>query len=254
MIDTHAHIFGEEFKEGKEEVIKRAKEAGIRQIWIPGIDSGCLPEMEEVYNRFPDFVRLFAGLHPEEVRPENYKEEILKIEKALQTGIYAGIGEIGLDLYWDKTYAKEQEDALIIQLDLALKYNMPVILHIRSAYDEIIPIIREYYGKGLKGVFHSYSGSYEQAVELTGEGGFLLGVNGSITFKKSEFATFLNKIPLSYIVTETDSPYMSPVPLRGRRNEPANIPLIVGFISKSYGVPEDVVKKQVFKNAMRLIE
>ena len=252
MIDTHAHLYLKEFKPDIAQVIQRSKDAGIQQVWLPGIDADSLPEMEALSNLYPGYFRLFAGLHPCDVHPD-FQDIIHKIEDALKTGKYSGIGEIGLDLYWDKTYIEEQKAALTMQLDLAVTYNCPVILHIRDAFDEIMPIIRTYYAKGLKGIFHSFAGAPEQALELTQQGGFLLGVNGSITFKKSRFAEFLNTIPLEYIVTETDSPYLSPVPFRGKRNESKNISLIVKFIAKLYNISEQEVQSQTQQNATLLL-
>jgi TatD DNase family protein len=251
MIDTHAHLYLEEFKDDLNEVIQHSKDSGIGEIWLPAIDAASLNPMENLSSAWPGYFKLFAGLHPCEVRP-GFEETLQIIFKSLENGHYTGIGEIGLDLYWDTTYFKEQKEALEIQLDKAVERNMPVILHIRDASEQIMPIIRGYYSKGLKGIFHSYAGNLEQAIELTNEG-FLIGINGSITFKNSKLATFLDKIPISNIVTETDCPFLAPVPHRGKRNDPSYIPLIINKISELYNIPASEVEMHCQANASRLI-
>ena len=250
MIDTHAHLYLDVFDEDREAVVERSRKAGIQEIWLPGIDTDSLASMEALSNKYPNLFRLFAGLHPCEVNA-GFQEKLDCIATAIASGRYAGIGEIGLDLYWDKTFLAEQIKALTIQLDLALRFDLPVILHVRDAFDEIMPMIRSYYGRGLRGIFHSFAGTYEQALELTGEG-FLIGVNGSVTFKRSSLAAFLNQLPLTSLVTETDSPYLAPVPHRGKRNEPANIPLIVQFMADCFQLPAADIRAQSIANAQGL--
>lgn len=251
MIDTHAHLYLEEFNADIDQVIQRSKESGISEIWLPGINADSLKPMENLASRWPGYFRLFAGLHPCDVRP-GFTEIIDKIFESFPTGPYTGIGEIGLDLYWDITHFEEQKEALTMQLDYAVANNFPVIIHVRNASEQIMPIIRNYYSKGLRGIFHSYAGNLEQAIELTNEG-FLIGINGSITFKNSTLATFLDKISLDHIVTETDSPFLSPVPHRGKRNEPSNIPIIISKISELYNIPIPEIQSRCYSNAMRLI-
>mgnify|MGYP001183480974 FL=1 len=244
MIDTHTHLYLPEFQTDIEEVLKRAQAAGIIQCWIPGIDADSLRAMDRLYDLMPapGFFRLFAGLHPCEVK-NNFREELSLIRSALLSGKYGGIGEIGLDRHWDLSFFEEQLEALRIQLDWALEFNLPVLIHTRDAFKQMMPIIRPYYDKGLKGIFHSFSGTLEQALELTKEGGFYLGINGSITYKNSAQSLFLNEIDLQHIVTETDAPYLSPVPHRGKRNEPAYIPLIVEQLALIYKKTTEEVKK-----------
>lgn len=235
MIDTHTHLYLPEFRTDIEDVLKRAQAAGIKQCWIPGIDADSLSAMDCLYKLMPvpGYFRLFAGLHPCEVK-DNFREELGLIRSALLSGKYDGIGEIGLDRHWDLCFFEEQLEAFRIQLDWALEFNLPVLIHTRDAFEQIMPIIRPYYDKGLKGIFHSFAGTLEQALELTKEGGFYLGINGSITYKNSAQKLFLNEIDLQHIVTETDAPYLSPVPHRGKRNEPAYIPLIVEQLAHIY--------------------
>lgn len=251
MIDTHAHLYLDAFEEDRTAVIERSRDTGITEVWLPGIDADSLPAMEALNKAYPGYFKQFAGLHPCDVKP-GFSEQLQRIKKALDTGSYAGIGEIGLDLYWDKTYLNEQLEALRTQLDWAVAMQLPVILHVRDAYEAIMPVIRSYYGSGLRGIFHSYAGSLEEAIELTNNG-FLLGINGSITFKKSQQAAFLHQLPLTSLVTETDAPYLAPVPHRGKRNEPANIPLVIDFIAQAYGLPVETVSTTCLANAQKLL-
>lgn len=251
MIDTHAHLYLEEFSTDIDQVIQHSKDTGIKEIWLPGIDVSSLEPMIKLAQKWPGYFRIFAGLHPCDVRP-GFSEIIETIFESFKTGHYSGIGEIGLDLYWDKSYFELQKEALKMQLDYAVSNNLPAVLHVRDAFAEIMPIIRDYYSRGLKGIFHSYAGDLEQALELTSHG-FLIGINGTITFKKSTLATFLNNISLEHIVTETDSPFLSPVPFRGKRNDPSNIPLIITKIAELYNLPVSEIQASCHTNAMRLI-
>lgn len=251
MIDTHAHLYLDAFEEDRTFVIERSRVAGISEVWLPGIDADSLPAMDALDKTTPGYFKLFAGLHPCDVKP-GFAHQLDKIKQALDSGRYAGIGEIGLDLYWDNTFINEQLDALRTQLDWAVSMNLPVILHVRDAFEAIMPVIRTYYGRGLRGIFHSYAGSLEEALELT-DNGFLLGINGSITFKRSQQAAFLHQLPLSSLVTETDAPYLAPVPHRGKRNEPAYIPLVIDFIAKAFDVPVETVNAACVANAHALL-
>jgi len=252
MIDTHAHLYLDDFNADIEQVIQRCQEAGIQEIWLPAIDAGSLSAMNALSARYPGYFRQFAGLHPCDVQ-RDYRHQLDLINQAAESGQYAGIGEIGLDLYWDTTRLKEQQEALMYQLDLAVLYHLPVILHIRNAFEAIMPIIRTYYSKNLRGIFHSFAGNLDQARELTNKGGFLLGINGSITYKNSALATFIQEIPLEYLVTETDCPYLTPVPFRGKRNEPRHIALIIQRLASIYQLPEATIRVQCLANANALL-
>lgn len=251
MIDTHAHLYLDAFDEDRPAMIERCRAAGVTEVWLPGIDADSLPAMEALQRAYPGYFRLFAGLHPCDVK-QGFQAQLERIEAALETGHYIGIGEIGLDLYWDKTYLNEQLEALRTQLDWAVERRLPVILHVRDAFEAIMPVIRRYYGSGLKGIFHSYAGSLEEALELT-ENGFLLGINGSITFKRSQQATFLHQLPLASLVLETDAPFLAPVPHRGKRNEPAYLPLVAKCIANAHAVPVETVATTCRDNAKRLL-
>ena len=242
MIDTHAHLYLDDFTPDLPDVLSAALTSGVDQIWLPAIDLASLSAMESLriaaaHNSTPT-LRFFAGLHPCDVR-EDYLQQLSLIHAALSAespfGPYSGIGEIGLDLYWDKTYFTQQQDALVTQLDWALTRHQPALIHVRDAFNEIMPLIRPYYGRGLKAIFHSFAGTLDQALELTSQG-FLLGINGTITYKNSPQAKFLSELPLTSLVTETDCPFLTPVPFRGKRNEPKHIPLVVSKLAELYSL------------------
>lgn len=251
MIDTHAHLYLPDFDVDLPDVVQRARSAGVEELWIPGINFDSLQAMEKLEVVLPCFFRFFAGLHPCDVK-EHFREELVRIKQHADTKNFSGVGEIGLDLYWDKTFLEEQKEAFMEQLDWALERNQPALIHIRNAFEETMPIIRKYYSNGLKGIFHSFAGNLEQAEELTHEGHFLLGINGSITYKKNTVADFLKHIPLEHIVTETDCPFLGPVPHRGKRNEPENLKHVVKKLSEIYCLPEAEIERQTTRNAQRL--
>lgn len=249
MIDTHAHLYLDDFAADLPTVLSDALAAGVDQIWLPAIDAPSLCAMEPL--RSSSTFRFFAGLHPCDVKAD-YREQLDKIHTALELSSFSGIGEIGLDLYWDKTFLSEQQEALTTQLDWALERRQPALLHVRDAWDEIMPLIRPYYGRGLKAIFHSFSGNLEQALELTAEG-FLLGINGTITYKNSLQARFLSQVPLTSLVTETDAPFLTPVPFRGKRNEPKHIPLVVAKLAELYGLPSSEIAAITTATALNLL-
>ena len=250
MIDTHTHLYLPEFQDDIDEVMARAEGAGLRRCWLPAIDASSLPLMQDLDKRFPGRFSLFAGLHPTEIS-DDYQAQLSLIYKALRTGLYKGIGEIGMDLYWDTSRKKEQEEVLRTQLDWAVEMDLPVLLHVRNAFDETLAIVREYYNKGLRGVFHCFSGNYDQAKEIV-EHGFLLGIGGTITYKNSAQRAFISQIPLHSIVLETDAPYLSPVPFRGKRNEPSYVPYVLKALADLYALDVDFVEKQTEENAISL--
>lgn len=259
MIDTHAHLYLPDFTEDLPDVLTAALTAGVDEIWLPAIDFTSLSQMEPLRahttTETSPNVRFFAGLHPCDVR-EDYLQQLSLIHSALKSespfGAYSGIGEIGLDLYWDKTYFAQQQDALVTQLDWALQRHQPALIHVRDAFDEIMPLIRPYYGKGLKAIFHSFAGTLDQALELTSEG-FLLGINGTITYKNSAQAKFLSEVPLTSLVTETDAPFLTPVPFRGKRNEPKHIPLVVAKLAELYGLTPSEIDTITTTTAKQLL-
>lgn len=252
MTDTHAHLYLSAFEEDLEQVIDRALHSGIQSIWMPGIDASSIEKMQTIESRWPGLFKSFAGLHPCDVHPDTVDQQLEVIKKAIFSGNVAGVGEVGLDTHWDSTYIALQKKVLIQQLEWAQQQNLPFIMHVRDAFDEIMPLIRPFYGK-VNGIFHSFAGNLEQAKELTEEGGFLLGINGSITYKNQAVRLFLQNIPLTHIVVETDAPYLTPIPHRGKRNEPDKIPLIIEALQSVYQVTSSQIAQITHENAHKLL-
>ncbi len=250
MIDTHCHLYIKEFDEDIELVIDRALKENITKFYLPAIDADCTEKMFQLENKFPSHCFAMAGLHPCSVK-ENFQEELLHIENLLQKRKFSGIGETGLDFYWDKTFVKEQYIALERQIGLALQYNLPLILHTRNATQETIDVVKIYEGKGLKGIFHCFGGTLKEAEEITAMN-FFLGIGGVITYKNAGLAEVLQNVDLRYIVLETDSPYLSPVPMRGKRNESAYLKYIVEKIAIVKGISVKDVKDITTQNAEKI--
>jgi len=254
MIDTHSHIYLQEFASDISEVILRAKEAGIEKIIMPNINSQTIDKMLKLKDLYPDFLLAAMGLHPTEVN-ENYLEELLIIENQFNNENFVAVGEIGIDLYWDTTYEKEQIIVFQKQCQMALQHNLPIIIHVRNSFEKTMQALNPFKNSGLRGVFHSFGGSVEQANEIFNFGDFYLGINGIVTFKNSNLAEVLREVPLQRIVTETDAPYLAPVPNRGKRNEPAFISFVVKKLSEIYQISEnqiDIITTQNAKNLFNL--
>lgn len=243
LIDTHSHLFLEEFAEDLEAVIERAQIAGVSHIFMPNIDSATIESLLGVCSRYDNYCFPMIGLHPTSVN-ENYHSELDVVLKELKSDKkYVAIGEVGMDLYWDKTYEKEQVAVLSKQLEWALDFDLPVVIHCRDAFDSICEVLRKFSGSSLRGIFHSFTGTAAEAMYLMEHFDFLLGINGIVTFKKSTIPDVLKVIPLEKIVLETDSPYLAPVPCRGRRNESANVKYVLLKVAEIYGkTPEEVAK------------
>lgn len=243
LIDTHSHLFLEEFAEDLEAVIERAQIAGVSHIFMPNIDSTTIESLLGVCSRYDNYCFPMIGLHPTSVN-ENYHSELDVVLRELKSDKkYVAIGEVGMDLYWDKTYEKEQAAVLSKQLEWALDFDLPVVIHCRDAFDSICEVLRKFSGSSLRGIFHSFTGTAAEAMYLMEHFDFLLGINGIVTFKKSTIPDVLKVIPLEKIVLETDSPYLAPVPCRGRRNESANVKYVLLKVAEIYGkTPEEVAK------------
>ena len=223
LIDTHSHLFLEEFSEDLPQVIERARSAGITHIFMPNIDSTTIDSMLSVCNTYNDYCFPMIGLHPTSVNAD-YEKELEIVARELKSfNKYIAIGEVGMDLYWDKTFLKEQQIVLDKQINWALEYDLPVVIHCRDAFGYIYNVLEPYKNTSLKGVFHSFTGTDDEAARILEFSGFLIGINGVVTFKKSRLPEVLTKIPLEKIVLETDSPYLTPVPNRGKRNESAYV-------------------------------
>lgn len=230
FIDTHTHLYLSDFKEDIESIILKAEENGITKFYLPAIDSSTHPGMIALEEKYPGKCFAMMGLHPCSVK-ENYKEELSIIEDWLTKRKFAAIGEIGLDFYWDKTFSDQQYEVFKHQINLALQYDLPIVIHTRNAMQETINVVKEFAPKGLRGIFHCFSGSYESAKEII-KAGFYLGIGGVVTYKNAGLAEVLEKIDLEHLVLETDSPYLTPVPLRGKRNESSYIKYVVARLAE----------------------
>lgn len=251
MIDTHSHIYSEDFDADRSEVIRRAQEAGVTKIIMPNVDSESLPGMLETERMFPDVCLAAIGLHPTSVK-ENYLDELALVKSELERRKYMAIGEIGIDLYWDKTFYTEQVYALQTQVQWALDSNLPVIIHVRDSHKETIEALQPFKNKGLRGVFHCFTGSRKEAEEIAELGDFMLGIGGVVTFKNSGLAGNLKDIPLTKLVLETDTPYLAPVPFRGKRNEPAYTAFICNKLAEVYQVSVKEIDEITTRNAEKL--
>lgn len=252
LIDTHSHLFLEEFSEDLPQVIERARSAGITHIFMPNIDSTTIDSMLSVCNAYKDYCFPMIGLHPTSVNAD-YEKELEIVARELKSfNKYIAIGEIGMDLYWDKTFLKEQQIALDKQINWALEYDLPVVIHCRDAFDYIYNVLEPYKNTSLKGIFHSFTGTDDEAARILEFSGFLIGINGVVTFKKSHLPEVLTKIPLEKIVLETDSPYLTPVPNRGKRNESAYVKDTLMKISEIYWMSPETVGSVTSENALKV--
>jgi TatD DNase family protein len=252
LIDTHSHLFLEEFSEDLPQVIERARSAGITHIFMPNIDSTTIDSMLSVCNAYKDYCFPMIGLHPTSVNAD-YEKELEIVARELKSfNKYIAIGEIGMDLYWDKTFLKEQQIALDKQINWALEYDLPVVIHCRDAFDYIYNVLEPYKNTSLKGIFHSFTGTDDEAARILEFSGFLIGINGVVTFKKSHLPEVLTKIPLEKIVLETDSPYLTPVPNRSKRNESAYVKDTLMKISEIYRMSPETVGSVTSENALKV--
>ena len=251
LIDTHTHLFAEEFDEDRELAIIRATEAGVTRLFMPNIDDTSVEAMLALCNSH-DGCYPMIGFHPTSV-DENWKERLGTVEKWLRSEqVFYGIGEVGMDLYWDKTFKKEQMEVLDIQVKWALEYDLPLIIHCREAYPELLEVLEPYRKTSLTGIFHSFTGTSEEAAKLLEFEGFMLGINGVVTFKKSTLPEALTTVPLERIVLETDSPYLAPVPNRGKRNESANVRDTLMKVADIYQRDPEYVAQVTSVNALKV--
>ena len=250
IIDTHTHLYLNQFKEDIDVVITKAKENGIKKFIFPAIDSSYFDSMHNLKKKYPNDIFLMSGLHPTDVK-ENYKDELDFVVNSLKSHNYVAIGEIGIDLYWDKTYLKEQQDAFRFQIRLAVKNDLPIVIHCRESFDEIFEILEEEKCDKLRGVFHCFTGNIDQAKKAIGLG-FLLGIGGVVTFKNGGIDKFINQIDLKHIVLETDSPYLAPVPFRGKRNESSYIIYVLEKLSELYKIPKKEIALVTTNNAKNM--
>lgn len=252
LIDTHSHLFLEEFSEDLPQVIERARSAGVTHIFMPNIDSTTIDSMLSVCNTYNDYCFPMIGLHPTSVNAD-YEKELEIVARELRSfNKYIAIGEVGMDLYWDKTFLKEQQIVLDKQINWALEYDLPVVIHCRDVFGYIYNVLEPYKNTSLKGVFHSFTGTDDEAARILEFSGFLIGINGVVTFKKSRLPEVLTKIPLEKIVLETDSPYLTPVPNRGKRNESAYVKDTLMKVSDIYRMSPEAVGRVTSENALKV--
>ncbi|MEL6975025.1 MAG: TatD family hydrolase [Bacteroidota bacterium] len=247
LTDTHTHLYSEAFDEDRESTIQRAIDLGIQRFFIPAIDSTYTQAMFDLKEKHPDKVFLMMGLHPTHVK-ENYQTELDHVVEMLNKHQFYAVGEIGIDLYWDKTFLPQQQEAFRFQIGLAKKQGLPIVIHCREAFDEIFEILEEEKSPSLHGIFHCFTGNFEQAQKAIGYN-MKLGIGGVVTFKNGKIDTFLNQIPLEHIVLETDSPYLAPVPYRGKRNESAYLINVLNKLSEVYNLPTSEIAEITTENS-----
>jgi len=252
LIDTHTHLYLEEFDSDRIESIIRAIEQDVELMLLPNVDSATIDGMMAINNSFPNNCPMMIGIHPCSVK-ENYEDELQIVEKYLQSHKFVAVGEIGIDLYWDKTFVNEQVIALKRQIEMAIQHNLPIVIHSRNANEEIFDVLQEFANQKLSGVFHCFSGNVAQANRAV-EMGFLLGIGGVVTYKNSGLDKVVSNIDLSHLVLETDSPYLSPVPFRGKRNESAYIKHVANRISEIKQIPIEKVCEITTENAKRVFK
>lgn len=238
MIDTHSHIYGPEFDDDRAEVLQCARLAGVDKVLLPNINEESIARMLQVAKEYPDMCYPMMGLHPEDVK-EDWAQVLDRMEMQLD-GMIA-VGEVGLDFYWDTTFRKEQIEAFDRQICWAVERNLPLVIHMRKAEQELLEVMGRHKSDGLRGVFHCFGGSKETASRMLKHEGFVLGIGGVVTFKNSRLAETLRHVPLDRIVLETDAPYLAPVPYRGKRNEPSYVAHVARFLSDIYNVSEEEV-------------
>ncbi|MBP6430767.1 MAG: TatD family hydrolase [Ferruginibacter sp.] len=248
MIDTHCHLYSTEFDSDRNEMLQRAEQEGVQKFYLPAIDSTTHDAMIELENSNKKCIAMM-GLHPCSVK-ENYKEELQIVEEWFTKRNFVAVGEIGLDFYWDKTFVKEQYESFNCQIELAIKKNVPIVIHTRNAMQETINVVKKH--KNVRGIFHCFSGSYESAKEII-KAGFYLGIGGVVTYKNAGLAEVLQKINLQHLVLETDAPYLTPVPFRGKRNESSYLKYIVEKIAEIKNVTVEEVVEVTSTNALFLL-
>ena len=250
ITDTHTHLYSEAFDEDRKEMIQRAIEANVERFFIPAIDSTYTQAMLQLEVDFPNHVHLMMGLHPTHVK-DNYQDELKHVEDMLSQRHFVAIGEIGIDLYWDKSTLDIQKKAFKRQIQLAKQYELPIVIHCRDAFDEIFEVLEEEKDEKLFGIFHCFTGTIEQARQAISYN-MKLGIGGVVTFKNGKIDQFMNQIELKHIVLETDSPYLAPKPFRGKRNESAYIIKVLDRLSELYSLSEEKIAEITTQNSKEI--
>lgn len=250
LIDTHCHLYLPEFDADRNDMLNRAIDKGVERFYLPSIDSSTINSMLMMEAHCPGRCFPMMGLHPCSVK-ENFKDEIAIIEQWINKRKFVAVGEIGLDFYWERTFIDQQYEAFTLQMELALKHDMPIVIHSRNAIKECIETVKPFAARGLKGIFHCFGDSLAYARQII-DMGFYLGIGGVVTYKKSGLAEVIKDIPLNHIVLETDAPYLTPVPFRGKRNESSYIIYVAEKIAEVKGITPDEVASATTKNALAL--
>lgn len=254
MIDTHTHIDGEEFAEDRALAVQRAKEAGVEKVFVPAIDLKSVSSVLQTCRQFPGYAYPMIGLHPEEVKAD-WRNQLAQMKPMLDDSShpFIAIGEVGLDYYWSREFEAEQLQAFEEQVEWAAEYDLPLMIHCRKAQNEMVHILKRHEKELARGgVFHCFTGNEKEAEQLLQFDNFVLGIGGVLTFKKSHLPEVLAGIPIDRIVIETDSPYMAPVPMRGKRNESAYVAFVLNRIAEIYGISEDEADRRTTTNALRI--
>ena len=250
IVDTHCHLYLDEFKNDIADVINRAAAAGVHKFYLPATDSSEIENIFLLESKFPGKCIAMMGLHPCYVK-ENYLHELDIVKNWLAKRKFAAVGEIGLDFYWDKTFEKQQYEAFRMQIELSIQYNLPIVIHTRDAMQQSIDVAKEYKSKNVKGIFHCFGGTVENANEII-DAGFYLGIGGVLTYKKSGLAEVLEQIDLKHIVLETDAPYLTPVPFRGKRNESSYLKYIIEKLALIKNISSEEVAAVTTANAQKI--
>ena len=251
LVDTHAHLYSRKFDGDRPEMVRRAISAGVTRMYLPNIDAGSIDAMLALEADFPDHCFAMMGLHPGSVQPDTYERELAVVQDWLGRRTWAGVGETGIDLYWDKATLPIQKIAFSRQIEWAKDLNLPIIIHSRESNEECLELVKAGQDGRLRGIFHCFSGTPEQAKRMI-DLGFMLGIGGTLTYPKSEWPHVLREVPLEYIVLETDAPYLPPAPHRGKRNESAYVRLVAEMLSEVKVLPVAEVARTTTANALRM--
>ena len=252
LIDTHTHLYVEAFDKDRDLTIQNAISKGVTDFYIPAIDSKYHQRMFDLEKNYPDYVHLMMGLHPTHVK-ENFKEELALVKGQLAKRTFSAVGEIGIDLYWDKSYQNQQQQAFDLQIEWAKCHDLPIVIHCRNAFNEVFEVLEGHKSDGLHGIFHCFTGTMEHAFRAI-EFNLKLGIGGVITFKNGKIDRFLHEIPLHTIVLETDAPYLAPIPYRGKRNESTYLSLIRDKVAECYMLSPQEIEAITTQNAKAVFE
>lgn len=251
LTDTHTHLYTNHFNDDIDAVITNCIDKGVSRLFLPNVDAESIDGMIALGEKYPDNCFPMMGLHPTSVK-ENYKEELVLVEQWLSKRQFCAVGEIGIDLYWDKTHLKEQQDAFRFQIELAKTYNLPFVIHCRDSFDEIFEILDEMNDDKMKGIFHCFTGDIDQANHIINYGNFKLGIGGVVTFKNSGLDKTVEQVELKHLVLETDSPYLAPTPYRGKRNESTYLYNIAEKVADIYNISIEEVAEITTNNSKEI--